>query len=433
MIRLTFLYLLIGLGSLCFITEAQTYPLNDYQKTGISRLEGYRLAQEGAVHGIKLPSGALLGLDSITLRLADQPSFKLPEPDPQLTEKLRQILSSNLKSYGVSVLDLSDLNHIRYAEVNPDFNLSPGSVGKLIVALGLFQSLADLYPQDIEKRRALLKNTPIIADDFIISDHHTVPFWQVGDQAVVKRTLQQGDPGNLYTFVDWMLSNSNNSAASMVIKQLVLLKQYGRDYPRPLAEMDRFLATTEQQTLSQRLLSALQDPITANGLDQERLRQGGFFTREGKRRIPGTSSRATSRELMRFVVRMEQGQLVDSFSSLELKRLLYLTDRRIRYASSPALDSSAVYFKSGSYYRCKQEVNFTCKQYQGNIINILNSVAIVQTIDRSPPLYYVVTIISNILYKNQALAHQLLATKIHRLMENAHPLAPEKQPPRDKQ
>ena len=429
----TFLYLLVGLGTLYYSIEAKSYPLNGFQETGIHRLDGYRLAQEGAVRGKTLPSGALLGLDTITLRLADQPQFKLPEPDPQLTKKLKQILSNNLEFYGVSILDLSDLNHVRYAEVNPNLNLSPGSVGKLMVALGLFQSLADIYPQDIEKRRALLKNTPLVADDYIISDHHTIPFWRAGDPRIVKRKLKQGDTGNLYTFVDWMLSNSNNSAASMVIKQLVLLKHYGRDYPRPLAEMDQFLATTKQKTLSQLLISALQDPITANGLDLERLRQGGFFTREGKRRIPGTSSRTTSRELMRLMVRMEQGQLVDSFSSLELKRLLYLTDRRIRYASSPALATSAIYFKSGSYYRCKEEVDFTCKPYQGNVINIMNSVAIVQTVDRSPPLYYLVTIVSNILYKNQAYAHQLLATKIHRLMENGHPISPEMHVPSDKQ
>ena len=50
--------------------------------------------------------------------------------------------------------------------------------------------------------------------------------------------------------------------------------------------------------------------------------------------MDGTSSYATARELMRFLLKMEQGKLVDEWSSLELKRLLYITERRIRYGSS---------------------------------------------------------------------------------------------------
>ena len=400
------------------------YPLDGYQETDISRLEGYRLAQDGLVRGKKLSSGALQGIDTIQLRLQDRQAFDLPKPDKKLSAQLQQVLSSSASKYGVAVLDLSDLENVRYGELNPEMNLSPGSVGKLMVALGLFQSLADLYPDDVEARRSLLKNTTIVADEYIIKDHHTVPFWQVGDKKVVKRKMRQGDRGSLYTFLDWMASNSSNASASMLIKQLVLLRHYGLQYPRSLEEMDQFLATTKKRELSKLLIAALQEPITRNDLDLERFRQGGFFTREGKRRIPGTSSRTTSRELMRFLVRMEKGQLVDSFSSLEIKRLLYLTDRRIRYASSPALKSSAVYFKSGSYYKCKSEPGFTCKNYQGNVINIMNSVAIIKTINREPELYYLVTVVSNILYKNQAYAHQALATKIHRLMEKAHPMLP---------
>ena len=116
--------------------------------------------------------------------------------------------------------------------------------------------------------------------------------------------------------------------------------------------------------------------------------------------------------------------MVDYFSSLETKRLLYLTDRRIRYASAPALASSAVYFKSGSYYSCKPDPVVKCKSYRGNKINIMNSVAIVETIDHNPPLYYLVSVVSNVLHKNQALAHQSLATQIHSLIKKMHPTPP---------
>jgi hypothetical protein len=53
---------------------------------------------------------------------------------------------------------------------------------------------------------------------------------------------------------------------------------------------------------------------------------------------------------MRFMVKLEQGKLIDTFSSREIKRLIYMTQGRIRYASSPALYSAAVYYKSGSLY-----------------------------------------------------------------------------------
>ena len=44
----------------------------------------------------------------------------------------------------------------------------------------------------------------------------------------------------------------------------------------------------------------MQTPITRNGLDVSKLRQGSFFTKEGKQRIPGTTSVATPLELLRF-------------------------------------------------------------------------------------------------------------------------------------
>ena len=84
-----------------------------------------------------------------------------------------------------------------------------------------------------------------------------------------------------------------------------------------------------------------------------------IFTATGKRKVPGPGgSYGTARELMRYLLRMEQGRLVDVWSSREIKRMLYVTERRIRYASSPALAGAAVYFKSGSLYQCKPEPGY---------------------------------------------------------------------------
>jgi hypothetical protein len=121
---------------------------------------------------------------------------------------------------------------------------------------------------------------------------------------------------------------------------------------------------------------------------------------------------------------MEQGRLVDVFSSREIKRLLYMTERRIRYASSPALADSAVFFKSGSLYSCRAEPGFKCKKYHGNVKNYMNSVAVVETPAGMKRLHYLATLISNVLYKNSAVEHQTLATYIHRIIAADHPAKP---------
>ena len=48
---------------------AAAYPLDGYESTGIRRLEGLRLAQEGVVKDVTQPPGALLGLRDVDLRL----------------------------------------------------------------------------------------------------------------------------------------------------------------------------------------------------------------------------------------------------------------------------------------------------------------------------------------------------------------------------
>jgi len=97
-----------------------------------------------------------------------------------------------------------------------------------------------------------------------------------------------------------------------------------------------------------------------------------------------------------------------------------MTERRIRYASSPALNDAAVYFKSGSLYQCAPEPDFICLKYHGNVMNLMNSVAIVESPAGAPRLFYLVALMSNVLRKNSAVDHQTLATRIHRLIERHH-------------
>ena len=260
----------------------------------------------------------------------------------------------------------------------------------------------------------------VTADEFIQSDHHKVPFWTADSKKIWYRPIQVGDQASLWTYLDWMFSASSNAAASMVMRELVLMVKFGKAYPTSAEVAHAFLTETPKQELAAFFSRALQDPVTRNGLDIKQLRQGSFFTRQGKRRIPGTTSYASPRELLRYLIRLEQGKLVDRFSSRELKRLIYMTQGRIRYASSPALGNAAVYFKSGSLYKCKAEPDFKCRKYHGNVVNMLNSVAIVESPAAERKLFYMVAVMSNVLRKNSAVVHQTLATRLHRLIENYH-------------
>lgn len=395
-----------------------SYPLDGYLYTGILRLEGFRLAQEGKVRGIKVPMGARLDSDRVDLRLRDRQDFTIPPIDPEFTDAVAAYLGEDADNYAVAVLDLSDPDHPRYAEHNGIERSNVGSVGKLLVALGIFQALADIYPDDIEQRLTILRSTVVAADQFIQTDHHKVPLWDLGAPKISYRSIQIGDRASLWTYMDWMLSASSNAAASMVIRELMLLTHYKKQYPPGEEQARNFFNRTPKAELKALLFRALLDPVTQNGLDLEQLRQGSFFTWKGKQLVPGTTSYATPRELMRLLLKLEQGKLVDAFSSREIKRMIYMTQGRIRYASAPALNNAAVYFKSGSLYKCQAEPNFKCGKYKGNVVNRLASVAIVESPASERRLHYMVVVMSNVLRKNSAVAHQTLATRIHRLIES---------------
>ena len=412
---LLFLVWLPGVGN--------TYPLDGYTESGIRRVEGARLAVEGVISGTKQPPGALKPLAEVDLLLLDQRNLDLPAPDPAFTAQIVRLLGNEADRYGVAVLDLSDPAQPRYAEHRGKVRQNVGSVGKLVVGLAIFQALADIWPDDIDSRTRVLRNTMVTADSFIHTDHHKVRLFDVKNRKLDKRPLHEADQGTLWEYLDWMLSASSNAAASMCMREAMLLRHYGRDYPPPPAEIEHFFDATPKQELSGLFVRTFFEPVTRNGLDLEQLRQGSFFTQTGKRRVPGGgNSYGTARELMKYLLRMEQGRLVDLYSSREIKRLLYMTEWRIRYASSPALRNSAVYFKSGSLYKCKQEPDFKCGKYMGNVRNYMNSVAIVETDSDGWQLDYMVTLISNVLRKNSAVEHQTLATRIHRLIEKAHPV-----------
>jgi hypothetical protein len=400
----------------------QAYPIDGYADTGIRRVEGVRLVEEGVIRGKKQPVGALLPTAAVDLRLLDHRDMELPVPDPAFSKQILRLLGKRASQYGIAVLDLSNPDRPRYAEHRGEHRQNVGSVGKLIAALGLFQALADAWPDDIEKRRQVLRDTVVTADAFSHSDHHKIRIFDVEARKLVRRTMRDGDQGSLWEYLDWTLSVSSNSAAAMLMREAMLLRHYGRDYPVPEAEIQRFFKETPAKERTALFQQTFFEPITRNGLDLEQLRQGSFFTRVGKQKVNGGgNSYGTARELIKFLLRMEQGRLVDEFSSRQIKRLLYMTERRIRYASSPALADSAVYFKSGSLYSCKEEPGFTCGAYKGNVRNYMNSIAVVEYPPAENRLFYMSTLISNVLRQNSAVDHQTMGTRIHRLIQKANP------------
>jgi len=421
---------LAALLLLAWPAPAPAYPVDGYAYTGIRRLEQARQVQSGEVPGRRRQAGQYLPMAEIAPRWHGSDGRVLPSIDAELSRRITELVpAAQREDYAVAVLDLSDPQHPAYAVHNPDERANVGSVGKILVALALFQKLADLYPADIGARERVLRDTRITADGFSQYDQrsHTVPFWDVGRKLGFSRSIREGDEGSLWEFLDWMLSASSNSAAAMVQKELIALAQFGLRYPVSAEEEAAFFAVTPRAELGRLLSETMTDALVRNGLDPEQVRQGSFFTHGGNQRVGNTTSYATPGQLMKLLFRLEAGTLVDGFSSRELKRLLYMTQRRIRYASLPALNEAAVYFKSGSFFQCDGGVR-GCPKYRGDKTNRLASVAMVESPARAPAHHYLVVVMSNVLRANSAVAHQTLAMRIHRLVESLHPL-PQAPPP----
>ncbi|MEM9385540.1 MAG: hypothetical protein AAGA68_10800 [Pseudomonadota bacterium] len=398
---------------------AEAYPLDGYGYTEIRRLEYYRLAQLGELRGRQLPPGAQASLQRITPAWEGSTDLDSFVHDEAYEARIRSVLEDPTR-YGVTVIDLTDPEAPRIAEHNAGFRSNVGSVGKSLVAVALFQQLADIYPDDIAAREALLRETRVVADEFVQYDHHEVPIYDVTSRRLEYRALRVGDEASLWEYLDWMLSASSNAAAAMVQRELMLLAHFAVDYPPSDAERGDYFDRFSTRELQVQFLEAMSAPLERNGIDTEQLRQGSFFTRHGKNRVGGITSYGTPHELAKLLLKLEAGTLVDAFSSREIKRLLYMTQKRIRYASHPALNEAAVYFKSGSLYSCQEEEGFNCAKYKGNRRNILASIAIVESPAEEPRYRYLVAVVSNVLKVNSAVAHQTFALRVQRMIEAAH-------------
>lgn len=415
--KITGLLLVLILGSA--FTTYTYYPIDGYEHTGIKRLKRLELIKKGEIKdAATLPAGAMKSWSAIKLNLLDRKAdsaMALMTVDADFQKEISTLFRGLDKSYSLTVLDMSDPNNLRYAERNETTGYQPGSVGKLAVLHGLFAQLAKLYPDSWESRVALLKNKSVKAGPWGLTDEHTIPIYNVEKNTLVKRQVIASDVFSLYEWADHMLSVSNNGAASIVWREVLLMAAFGADYPGLSQEQaDTYFKDTPRKEITDLGNDVVNLPLRDLGISEGEWRLGRFFTR-GANAFVGEKggSIGSPQGMMKFLIQLEQGKVVDEQSSLEMKRLMYMTDRRIRYAQAPALKEAAVYFKSGSLYKCDRSQGEACDKYMGNITNFMNSVAIVEHPDNCK---YMVVLMTNVLRKNSASDHMYLAGNIDKII-----------------
>lgn len=393
---------------------ANTYPLpGGLERTNIRRL--LRLERMDSAKLVKtLPYGARHGVPYVRLNLMDRPvDSNLIERDKTLEEEIEDLIPNRGRAYSLAVMDVTPGREPRYLERNATLGYQPGSVGKLAVITALMCELENVYVDSVGKRWELLRDRVVKGGPFAVYDHHTIPEYDPETGHYSRPRVNQQHEFSLYEWADHMLSVSNNGAASVVWREAILMRVFGPRYPQLTAqEATDYFENTPRRELSDIANSVVNEPLRHLGIGHDEWRLGTMFTRGASAIVPPQGgSTGSPRGLMKWLTALESGNIVDPPSSLEIKRLLYMTDRRIRYAHASVLDSAAVYFKSGSLYGCKPGT--TCGKYKGNRMNYMNSVAIVEQPEGTR---YLVALMTNVLSRNSAYDHQLLAKRIDRLL-----------------
>ena len=217
--------------ALCSIFIAVNYyPIDGYNRTGIKRLKHLELIQSGEIEEkSKLPQGALQSYTGIALNLTSKqeiPVEELLKENEAFQEEINQLFRGWDRSYSLAILDISDLNNLRYASRNETAGYQPGSVGKLAVLVGLFNQLAKIYPDDFGKRLELLRQKKVKAGSWGLRDSHTIPIYDMENQKLSKRRVTESDVFSLFEWADHMVSVSNNGAASIVWREVLLMQAF---------------------------------------------------------------------------------------------------------------------------------------------------------------------------------------------------------------
>lgn len=409
----TVLYTTIAL--LTSLSLSLFYPIDGYETTGIKRLYQIKKMQDEGKKYTRIPFGAYKKLEDIKLNLLNVKTDSIEDllkEDKEFARQINQLVPNS--GYSVSVMDITNPDKLRYAASRENVGYQPGSVGKIAVLNAVFTELEKICP-DWDERTMYLRDIKVSSRYWGTGDHHTIPVYDIEKDKLVKRQVVASDVFSLYEWLDHMVSVSNNGAASVMYREAMLMRAFGADYFNLNEEKaEAFFKNTKRDSLTNLANIVVNEPLRKLGITEDEWRLGGLFTRPAGKYVGRKGgSIGTPKGLMKWLVKLEQGKVVDEKSSLEMKRLLYITDRRIRYAASPRLDSAAVYFKSGSFYKCDRKKNPNCKSYAGNVFNYMNSVIIVEHPNNTK---YIVCLMSNVLNKNSAGAHMYMASKIDDLI-----------------
>ena len=296
------------------------YPLDGYEESGIRRLQGYLLDQTtpGAA---KLWAGQLQGSADIDLILKNYtgPDFDALPEDPDLAGFLAKTLRNRDPSYSMVLIDMTNPDNIRWAGLRPDVKQNAGSVGKLICMAALFHALAEAFP-DTEDRARVLRESVSPAGTWVSNEIHKVPKWDEKSRRNFHSIIVPSDEFRLSEWLDHAISASANGAGSIIWREAMLIRHFGAEYPKSFEESERFFKETPKKELAELAQALVTEPLAAAGIDTTSLQQGSFWTTNSKNKVPGRISFATSRELARLVFRIEEGRLVDSWSSLQMKK-----------------------------------------------------------------------------------------------------------------
>lgn len=409
-------YITLTFIALSTLFVAMLYPIDGYDTTGIKRLYRLQKMEMDSIANKRIPNGAYLKLEDIKLNLLSRKRDSLGAilvEDTDFARKIARITPGG--NYSLAVLDMTNPDSLKYAAHRENVGYQPGSVGKIAVLNGFFTELAEVYPDNFELRTGLMCNKRVKARYWGTGDHHTIPVYDIDSDKLTKRQVVASDEFSLYEWADHMVSVSNNGAASVLYRETMLLDAFGRKYADLTEEeAENYFVETDRDSLTSQANRVVNQPLRDLGITEDDWRLGGMFTRPAGKYVGREGgSIGTPKGLMKFLVALEQGNVIDEESSLEMKRLLYMTDRRIRYAHSNRLDDAAVYFKSGSFYKCDREKNPNCSDYAGNVFNYMNSVIIVEQPNGKK---YIVCLMTNVLNKNSAGAHMYLASSIDKVV-----------------
>ena len=117
-----------------------------------------------------------------------------------------------------------------------------------------------------------------------MSDHHTVPFFDVETHKYFKRTVRESDVFSLYEWADHMMSVSNNGAASVLWREVVLMRAFGKDYSELTEEQaETYFKETPGKKLTDIAISVVNDPLRELEISEDEWRLGSLFYRRRKK------------------------------------------------------------------------------------------------------------------------------------------------------